>query len=312
MSAVIALDIGGTSVRAAAYVGDSTTALAHAHIQTRGEPGSLFDRIVALVRSIIGSDGIRAIGVAAPGPLLPDAGIIIKTPNIAEWEDFPLGQKLASALGVEVFMDNDANLAGLAEWKYGAGRGHHDLLHITVGTGVGSGLVLNDRLHHGYHGLAAEFGHMVVDPAGPLCACGHAGHIESFSSGTAIAAYVAQQLAAGTPSRLADAPDTSAREVAAAASEGDALAQQAFERAGAYLGIGIASCLVLLNPSIVVIGGGVAKAGALLLEPLLRTARESIMHSRFLDDVVITAGTLGDDAGLLGALELARSRLRLH
>ena len=312
MSAVIAVDIGGTSVRAAAYIGDSTTALAHARMETRGEPGSLFDRIVALVRSIIGSERIRAIGVAAPGPLSPHEGLIIKTPNIPEWEDFPLGQKLASALGVEVFMDNDANLAGLAEWKYGAGRGHHDLLHITVGTGVGSGLVLNDRLHQGYHGLASEFGHMAVDPAGPMCACGHAGHIEAFSSGTAIAAYVVEQLVAGTPSKLAAAPAITARQVATAASEGDLLAQQAFDRAGAYLGIGIANCLMLLNPSIVVLGGGVAKAGDLLLKPLARTARESVMHSRFLDDVVITRGTLHDDAGLLGALELARSTLRLH
>jgi glucokinase len=270
----------------------------------------VYDRLVQAIESVWGNGNISAIGIASPGPLDPHTGIILDTPNIPQWKNFPVAPKLSEHFGVPVFLDNDANMAGLGEWQFGAGRGHHDLVYLTISTGIGGGVISNDRLLQGFRGMGAELGHMIIDPDGPPCGCGQRGHIESFSSGPSIARYVNERLGAGGKSSLHAHPNLSAYQVAGAALQGDALAVSAFERAGHYLGIAVANYLAIFDPSILVFGGGVSQVGDLLFKPFEESLRKHVFHPHYLDGLVITKAALGDDAGLLGALALARMKLR--
>ncbi len=308
MSVTIAIDIGGTHIRVAAYGSDSTKPVAHTRVPSLANQPGVFDRLVRAVESVWPQGKVCAIGMASPGPLDPHTGTILDTPNIKEWDNFPVGPKLSERFGVPVYLDNDANMAGLGEWQFGAGKGHHDLVYLTISTGIGGGVISHDQLLQGYRGMGAELGHMIVDPNGPPCGCGYNGHIESFSSGTAIARYVNDQLKAGVKSTLQADPGLSARQIADAALKGDALAISAFERAGHYLGIAVANYLAIFDPSILVFGGGVSQVGDLLFKPFEASLRKHVFHPHYLDGLVITKAALGDDAGLLGALALARMR----
>ncbi len=222
---------------------------------------------------------VNAIGVASPGPLDPYTGYLLSTPNIKQLDNFPLAPKLSDHFGVPAFLDNDANMACLGEWKYGAGKGHHDVLYLTISTGIGGGVIVNDQLLRGYHGLAAELGHSIIDPDGPPCSCGLKGHLESFSSGPAIVKYVLKELEAGTKSSLKRDSDLSAAQVADAAFKGDALSISAYHRAGEYLGIAVANFLAAFDPSIMIFGGGVSQVGALLFDPFKASLHETSLSS---------------------------------
>jgi glucokinase len=306
MSVVVAVDIGGTQIRTAVYESNNLAPIKHQRVRSQGLRPGVFDRLVKAIESIWPkNDQVSAIGFSSPGPLDPHRGIILATPNILEWQNFPIRAKLAEHFGVAVHIDNDANLAGLAEWKYGAGKGHHNVLYLTISTGIGGGIVIDDRLLQGFHGLAAEVGHMIIDPDGPPCGCGHHGHVESFASGPAIARYVNEQIQAGAESSLQFDPNLSARQVAEAALQGDELARRGFARAGEYLGIAVANYLIILDPSIIIFGGGVSQVGDLLFKPFDESLRRHILHPRYLEELVIAKAALGDDAGLLGARALA-------
>ncbi len=308
MSLTLAVDIGGTHIRVAAFEADSITPAAHTRTKSLAKTPGVYDRLVKAIESVWQEGNIAAIGIASPGPLDPHRGVILDTPNIPEWKNFPVAPKLSEHFGVPVFLDNDANLAGLGEWQYGAGVGHHDLVYITISTGIGGGVISHDQLLQGFHGMGAELGHMIIDPNGPPCGCGHNGHVESFSSGPAIARYVTEQLKAGQKSSLQADPGLSAVQIASAALEGDPLAISAFERAGHYLGIGVANYLAIFDPSILIFGGGVSQVGDLLFKPFKESLRRHVFHPHYLDDLVITEAALGDNAGLLGALALARMK----
>ncbi len=307
MGTIIAVDIGGTHMRAALYEPENPRPISHKRIQTHTEKNGVYERMEKLIESIWPKDGqVMAIGVASPGPLDPHTGYILKTPNIREWQNFPLAPNLSAHFHVPAFLDNDANLAALGEWKFGAGRGHHHLLYLTISTGVGGGVIADDHLLQGYHGLATELGHTLIDPDGPICSCGFAGHLESFSSGPAIVRYVRQELAAGVSSSLKPGDDLTARVVADAAMQGDALGISAYRRAGEYLGMAVANFLHSFDPSIVVFGGGVSQVGPLLFDPFQASLKQRVFHPRYLENLKIEMAALGDDAGLLGALALAQ------
>ena len=307
MSQIIAIDIGGTHIRVAAYEPDHIKPLSHKRTKTLANEPGVFDRLVHAVESVWQKD-VSAIGIASPGPLDPHTGTILATPNITEWQNFPLAPKLSKHFGLLVHLDNDANMAGLAEWQFGAGKGHHDLVYLTISTGIGGGVITNNQLLQGYHGLGAELGHMTVLADGPLCGCGQPGHIEAISSGTAIARYVKEQITAGQKSSLHTSrhPNLTTVQIADAALEGDTLAISAFERAGYYLGIAVANYLAIFDPSVLVFGGGVSQVGDLLFKPFEESLRKHVFHPHYLDNLVIAKAALGDDAGLLGALALAR------
>jgi len=309
MSTFVAVDIGGTHIRAAAYETDNLTSLTHKRTRSHAKEPGTFDRLVKVIESAWPEDrSVAAIGMASPGPLDPQTGVILATPNIPEWVNFPLTEKLSDHFGVPAYLDNDANLAALGEWKFGAGRGHHHVLYLTISTGIGGGVIINDRLLHGHHGLAAELGHVVVLAGGPTCSCGFDGHLEALAAGPAIVRYVREQLEAGTTSELSSVDTLNAYEVAEAAKRGDALARSAYKRAGEFLGIGVASFLHTFNPSIVIFGGGVSRSGSLLFEPFEASLRSHVFNPHYLDDLVITTAALDDDAGLLGALALAQMK----
>jgi len=298
-------------MRAALYEPENTQPIAHQRVQTHTEESGVYERLEALIESIWPDNGkVEAIGMASPGPLDPYTGYILKTPNISEWVNFPVGPKLSEHFHVPAFLDNDANLAALGEWKFGAGRGHHHVLYLTISTGVGGGVITYDRLLQGYHGLATELGHTIVDPDGPPCSCGFAGHLEAFSSGPAIVKYVLQELEAGAKSEMVRDESLTARVIADAAIHGDALAISAYRRAGEYLGIAVANFLAAFDPSIVIFGGGVSQVGSLLFDSFEASLKKRVFHPRYLEGLKIEMAALGDDAGLLGALALAQISIK--
>ncbi|RME06473.1 MAG: ROK family protein, partial [Anaerolineae bacterium] len=215
-------------------------------------------------------------------------------------------EALRSRLQAPVYLDNDANLAALGEWQHGAGRGHDDMVYITVSTGIGGGVISEGRLLHGARGLGAEIGHIRVLPGGPKCSCGQYGHLEAVASGPAIVRWVQSELRKGGASALQAHPPQTAAQVAEAARQGDALAQEAFRRAGEFLAQGIADLLHIFNPSAVVIGGGVAQSADLFLPTVQTSLPTLVMDAHFVHELVLTTAQLGDNAGLTGALALAR------
>ncbi len=312
MPTIVAVDIGGTQMRAAVYTQDKIKPIHQKKIPTlASKPGGI-DRLFRVIEDVWPKDdSVLAIGLGSPGPLDPHTGYLLAPPNNPEWHNFPLAPKVAEHFGVKAFLDNDANLAGLGEYRYGAGKGHRNVLYITVSTGIGAGVVIEDRLLQGHHGLAAELGHCIVDPNGPPCSCGFNGHLEAFSSGPAIVKYVLGELESGTKSVLKRDATMTARDVSEAAQQGDALAIKAYQRAGEYLGIGVASFLHAFDPSIVIFGGGVSQVGNLLFDPFHVSLKERVFHPRYLEGLVITTAKLGDDAGLLGARALAEMKAEL-
>lgn len=309
MDTIIAVDIGGTQMRAASYAPDKLKPIKQKKIATlASEPGGL-ERLTRVIEEVWpNGDNVTAIGLASPGPLDPHTGYLLAPPNNPEWRNFPLAPSVSKHFGVQAFLDNDANLAALGEYRFGAGKGHHDVLYITVSTGIGAGVIIQDRLLQGFHGLAAELGHSIVDPDGPLCSCGFNGHLEAYSSGPAIVKYVLGELESGTKSGLKREGNLSPRDIAEAAHQGDALAIKAYRRAGEYLGIGVASFLHAFDPSIVIFGGGVSQVGSLLFDPFHESLKKRVFHPRYLEGLVITTAELGDDAGLLGARALAEMK----
>lgn len=307
MSKHIAVDIGGTQIRAALYSPESNQPERITRISTRGDKSAL-ERICDAIQSVWPQDDAPlAIGMAAAGPTDPYLGIVKAAPNIEGWIDVPLKAHIENTFHVPTLVGNDANLAALGEWQFGAGRGHHHLIYLTVSTGIGGGVICADRLLLGVEGLAAELGHVTVEPGGPLCGCGQRGHIEAFSSGTGIANFVAAQIAKGVPCSISAATPVNARLVSEAAQKGDPLCQQAFSRAGYYLGIMLANLLHVFNPTLIILGGGVINSGDLIMAPTLKSLNEHVLSPHYLDRFQIAKAALGDSVGLMGALALARS-----
>jgi len=311
MRTIVAVDIGGTQMRAASYSPENLDPIKLKKISTRAsEPGGT-ERLINLIEDVWPDDKqVDAIGIASPGPLDPHTGFLLAPPNNPEWHNYPLGPKLEEHFGVKTYLDNDANLAGLAEYRFGAGKGHHDVVYITVSTGVGGGVIIQDQLLQGFHGMGAELGHIIIDPNGPVCSCGFKGHLEAYSSGPAIVKYVLAELEEGMKSEMKREAILTAQIVWEAAQRGDPLALKAFHRAGEYLGIGTATFLHVFDPSILIFGGGVSRAGDLLFDSFNASLKEHVFHPRYLEGLEISIAQLGDDAGLLGARALAEFKLK--
>ncbi|HEX7541529.1 MAG TPA: ROK family protein, partial [Anaerolineales bacterium] len=306
---IVAVDIGGTQLRVAVYPNNGIIPTTIQRTATRGLEEGVFERLTALIDTVWPKGTVDAISVAAPGPLNPYTGTIISTPNIPAWTNYPLAELLSKQYKVPAYLGNDANLAALGEWKYGAGQGHKDVLYLTLSTGIGGGVISSNMLIEGCRGMATELGHITVLPGGPVCSCGVRGHLEAVASGPAIARYVSEQIEDGRSSILRSRTELSARDVAEAAKQGDELAKEAFVRAGGFIGQAVADFLHIFNPSIVIFGGGVSQSGRLILDPIEESMKWNIMDRSYLDGLQIATAKLGDDAGLLGALAQAHIRL---
>jgi len=279
---------------------------------TRAADGleAVIGRIEDTVRQVVGDTPwrlVRGIGIGAPGPVDPRAGLVVDPPNLPGWRDVPLRQIMADAFGLPVHLGNDANLAALAEHAYGAGVGVDDLVYVTLSTGIGGGIIAGGQLLLGTRGLAGEIGHQVLVDDGPLCGCGKRGHMEALASGPAIARMAREEVAQGRGHHLLrlargaiEAID--ARLVAQAAREGDPTAQEIIRRAATYVGIGLANVCNMLNPEMIILGGGVSQIGDLLFDTVRKTvAQRAMLGNR---QVRIVPAALGDDVVLLGAVAL--------
>jgi glucokinase len=309
MHLIVAIDIGGTLLRAAVFPPDEIKPICIQRAPAYGRKNGVFERLTNLVDLVWPKEAVGAISVAVPGLINPKNGKIITTPNIPAWKNFPLADLLGERYHVPVYLGNDANLAVLGEWKYGAGQGHHDIMYLTISTGIGGGIICHDMLVEGSHGIAAELGHITVLPGGPICSCGLAGHLEAVASGPAIVRYLEQQLAVGRPSMLSSRSEFSASDVAEAARQGDILAGEAFIRAGGFIGQAVADLLHILNSSIVILGGGLSQSGRLILDPIEEAVKHNIMDKSYLDGLQLVTAKLGDEAGLIGALVQAQNHL---
>lgn len=306
MDNYIVADVGGTQIRVAVFSRGNPQPLVIKKIRTRDKEQSALDRLVYLIKEIWPpDDSIKAVVVAVPGFLDPATGVVFDANNVPGWVNFPIRQMLGEYFSVPILIGNDANLAALGEWHYGSGKGHRNLLYLTISTGIGGGAILNDQLLLGERGLAAEFGHVTVIPEGPLCSCGQRGHLEAVASGTAIARFVSEKIALGYPSSLSQNTAISAADVSKAAANGDPLALRAMQRAGTFIGYAIADFLHLLNPSIIILGGGVSTSGPLIIDPIKAALPERIMDRGYIDQLTVTTASLGDEAGLVGGLVLA-------
>jgi glucokinase len=304
----IAVDLGGTYLRVACVTGAGEL-LHRQRIATPagGEPEVVIpaiERLVGAARDAVADSHPIGLGVAAPGPLDPRRGIVIGVPNLVGWHEVPLAEILARQLDMTVWLHNDANLAGLGEARFGAGRGFDPLLYLTVSTGIGGGIICGGRIYEGAHGLAGELGHVIVADGGPACNFGHRGCLEALASGTGIARRARERLEAvatqqALPPTRPQEPIT-AESVAGAAGRGDVLSREIYERAGWSLGIAIGGHVNAFDPARVVIGGGVSRSWH-LIEPAMLAGVAAVAMAWDRRAIDIVPARFGDDAGLIGA-----------
>lgn len=311
---VIGVDIGGTKI--AAGLVDARTGEVRAQVRVpmvahgKCEEGlnAVKGALDALLKSVsMDLRRIRAIGLCAPGPLDPRAGVVVNPPNVPCWRNFPLADEIAKAYGVAVKLDNDANAAGLAEAIWGAGRGFQNVFYATIGTGIGTGIVLNGEILHGRTGAAGEGGHVSIDYRGPRCACGKHGCIEAFAAGPAIA-LAARAGLAKRPQDSKALLDFAGGKIEAVTSEtvgkayakGDRLAKDVLTQTVEYLSFWLGNVIDLLEPDVIIMGGGVSA----MLRPFFKELSESLpqrCENQRASEIPIVPAHFGGDAGIAGA-----------
>jgi glucokinase len=307
MSATIAIDIGASRMRAASYTLNSAEPIHYNQIETRSEGIPIQDRLVTLIESVWPDNyQILSIGAACPGPMDPINGIIVEPPNIPEWKYFPLQEFLQTTFSVPIALNNDANLAAYGEWYFGAGKGCSDLIYLTISTGIGAGIILDNQLFIGPSGFGAEIGHTTLDFHGPVCSCGQLGHLEAIASGPSIVRWVKSQLADESIKVHFPEGELTAKLISDAAENGSELAIAAYERAGKYIGLAIADLLHIFNVPRIIIGGGVSLAGDLLFDPIHKSISAHVISDVYLENLQVLPAALGDNSGIMGALVLSR------
>lgn len=317
---LVGVDLGGTNIKGA-VVTEGGEILHRRRCETRAEEGrdAVIDRIANLIEQLCGDAGtppdeLLAVGIGAPGPLSTKTGTIIEAPNLPGWVNVPLRRILQDRLGARVFVENDANAAAWGEKWAGAGRSVSSLICLTLGTGIGGGIVIDGKLLHGIDDTAAEIGHMTILPDGPRCGCGNHGCLEALASATATARRAREAIQAGRDSILAemcggDLSRITAAMVDEAAAAGDALASEVMRGTAEYLGIAIASLTNVLNPEMAVLSGGMIAAGERLLAPIRETVRKRAFRTPA-ERIQIVPAERGDDAGVLGAAGIALEWVR--
>jgi glucokinase len=313
---VLGIDIGGTNLVVGSVAEDGSSMVASASEPTHSEAGAtdVVDRLVGLAERAIATTRreapgaeILGVGVGAPGPLDTRRGIVLLTPNLG-WVNMPLRQLIHDRLGLPAALDNDANCAVLGEWWVGAARGARNAIGITIGTGIGGGLIIDGQLYHGASDVAGEIGHTTIDTEGRRCKCGNYGCLEAYASGPNIALRAVEELEAGAESRLralvdGDLEKVTAQTVYQAAADGDELALEVVNDTAKFLGVGIGNLLNVYNPEVVVVCGGVTLAGDHLFEPL----RREVARRAFKPAVTacrIVPGELSGTAGVYGAAKV--------
>ena len=313
---IVGVDLGGTNIVAGALTDDGGDVIALRSEPTRADQGAdaVIDRIVRIIDTVIAEtialtaakrQDFVGVGVGAPGPLDRERGIVVTTPNLG-WTNFPLRDVIAERTGISTRIDNDANCATVGEWWLGAARGARNVVGMTIGTGIGGGLILDGKLYHGSSDVAGEIGHATIDITGRLCKCGNYGCLEAYASGPSIAERAREQLAGDEESLLfrmahGNVGRLTAATVYEAAKLGDDVAIDVVRETARFLGAGIANLLNIFNPDVVVIAGGVTQAGDTLFVPLRKEVRKRAFRPA-VDACRIVPGSLPGSAGVVGAV----------
>ncbi len=313
---IVGVDLGGTNIVVGACAEDGSKDFAMRSEPTRSDQGAdaVVDRIVRMIETAIKEtmaetgakrEDFLGVGVGSPGPLDREKGIIITTPNLG-WVNFPLRDAIAERVGLPVKIDNDANCATLGEWWMGAAKGGRNVVGVTIGTGIGGGLILEGRLYHGSSDIAGEIGHTTIDVTGRRCKCGNYGCLEAYASGPSIAERAREQLQGDHSSIMyqlvhGELERLTAAIVYDAAKKGDETALEVVRETARFLGAGLANLLNVFNPDVVVIAGGVTQAGATLFEPLKREVRKRAFAAA-VEACRIVPGSLPGNAGVVGAV----------
>ena len=311
VGATIGLDIGGTKI-SGAVIDRSGVILAKGRKNTPAhDPAAIVEEAATLVRELSVEHRVDAVGVACAAFIDRSRATVYFSPNLA-WRDEPLKERLASVLDLPVILENDANAAAWGEFRFGAAAEADDMVMVTIGTGLGGGIVVDGVLMLGAFGVGAELGHMRVVPNGVRCGCGNRGCWEQYASGTALIREARELIVSGTPhaARLnelcaGDPAKLRGPDVTRAAAEGDPAAVELLADLGTWIGEGLASVAAILDPELIVIGGGVSEAGSLLLDPALAAFRRQLTGRGHRPEAQFTLASLGNDAGMIGVADLA-------
>ena len=313
---IVGVDLGGTNIVVGAMQADGGSQFAIRSQPTQPERGAdaVVDRIAQMIEDVIAATSAETgaaradflgVGIGSPGPLDRQTGIVIMTPNLG-WRDFPLRDAVAARVRLPSTLDNDANCATVGEWWCGAARGARHVIGVTIGTGIGGGLIIDGELYHGASDVAGEIGHTTIDSTGRRCKCGNYGCLEAYASGPAIAERAREALDDGESSLMRDLVDCdlsrlTARFVYEASTRGDPIAREVVRDTARFLGAGLANLLNIFNPDVVVLAGGVTDAGDALFEPLRGEIRRRAFRAA-VDACRIVPGALGGSAGVIGAV----------
>jgi glucokinase len=326
-TAWVGVDLGGTSMMAAVVDVEAGRVLGEAKRRTKRELGApaVTERLAGCIRKAITRAGlspkdVRGVGVGIPGPVDPGQGRVVRCVNLGDsWDNYALQETLERLTHLKVTIDNDVNVGAVGEHRFGAGRGADDIVTMFVGTGIGGGLVLDGKLRTGFRYSAGEVGHMVLVDGGPLCGCGERGHAEALASRTAIERYIVEARAVGgasevdaepAPVAATDQEQITSGDLLVALEAGDEAVRAAIALAQHYLGLMVANCVNIIDPEVVVIGGGVLeKLGDAYLEPVRAVAQQHFINKDNIDSVRIVRAELGDHSGVIGAAVLASQRL---
>ena len=319
MKKYIGCDLGGTNLRVAIVDVEDGAVLHHLSVPTLARDGheAVMKRMADLFLHVIQRAGMKkedigGIGIGVPGVLDLERGETLFLPNLpGTWPHVPLQSRIEQLTGLPTQLLNDVRSITNGEWRFGAGRGVDTVAIFAIGTGIGGGLVINGQLHLGIGGTGGEFGHMIIDFNGPRCGCGNHGCLEAYASGPAIAAMGMKAVAQGVKTLIADFCEYDLNRVTPelierAARAGDEIAKNIYEKAGYYIGLAAANICVSIGPRRIIIGGGVANAGDLLLEPIRRTVLERVRVMP-IEQVEVVASELGSNAGVIGVASWAAS-----
>lgn len=310
---LVGVDIGGTNLKVG-LVTPAGEVKAYTTRPTRLDGGwaGVVDQVEELVAALLQQQGLSltavgGLGVGVPGTVRLPQGEVLFAPNL-KWENVPLLATLSTRLPVPVRLDNDAHVAALGEYWRGAGQGYGSVLLLTLGTGIGTAFLWRGRVFRGRAGLGSEMGHMVIDPAGPLCGCGNRGCLEALAAAPALERLAHRLLAAGLPSRLTCAGNWGVGEVFAAAAAGDEVGQKVVEEMVGHLAVGLANAVVLIDPEVIILGGGISGSADLFLPALSEEVARRVGRMAYPPPTIVPAA-LGNLAGILGAAYLVRGEL---
>jgi glucokinase len=314
MSQAIGVDVGGTKIAAGLVDEDGAVRATTRRDTPSTDPDKIEEAITDVVRELAEGNDVEAVGLAAAGLVDADRSTVLFAPNLA-WRREPLREAVEKRCGLPVVVENDANAAAWGEARFGAGRGETYVVMLTVGTGLGGGIVVDGRMYRGRNGVAAEFGHITVEEGGRRCGCGSRGCWERYASGTALVRE-AQELAAvsrAVAARLLELggghPEgITGKHVSQAAQEGDEAALECFSVVGTWLGHGMAGVAAALDPGTFVLGGGVSEAGEVLRRPTVRALEDRLTAANYRPHPRVELAALGSLAGIVGAADLARRR----